>query len=208
MKILLSAMIMMVSMTAFAKPMSEYNEEKTIVIKPSETGYVKGVITSQSSKKIIRYLNERRDAKKNAFLVIDSNGGSVVAGLRILRAMDEVKSETTRVHCAVKGHAISMAFAILSNCDVKVADPHSVLMFHNVRLFLQFYVLRAVDAKRLFENLERFDTHLAALIAPVLGIDLKKYKKLADDEILYSTTAFNKEFPKFNLRIYNIKDKK
>ena len=182
--------------------------QKTAIIKPNETGYVVGVVNHRMSKRIVSYLNKRRDAKQDAFLVIDSNGGSVTAGLRILRAMDEVKSLTTRVHCAVRGHAISMAFAILSNCDTRIADKHSILMFHNVRLFLQFYTLRAVDAKRLYENLERFDTHLASLIAPVLGIDLKKYKKLADNEILYSTTAFKKEFPKFDLRILRLKELK
>lgn len=164
---------------------------------------IKGVINGRNSPDAVSYLEVKRDMKEDAYLIIDSPGGSVLSGFKILRAMNEVKATGNKVVCVVRGMAISMAFAILSNCDVKLADKHSVVMFHNVRMFLQFYTLRAVDAKRLYESLTRFDTHLAELIAPELGLDYTKYKKLCDEEILYTTTAFNKEFPKFRLKLYD-----
>lgn len=62
---------------------------------------------------------------------IDSGGGSVFAGLRVIELLRQSGAHTT---CRVGGAALSMAAVILESpaCETRVVRPWSIIMFHRV----------------------------------------------------------------------------
>ena len=60
---------------------------------------------------------------------IDSPGGGVEAGLKIIEAIHDHK---TPVICRVNGRAASMAFVVLESCGVREATDQSLFMGHSV----------------------------------------------------------------------------
>lgn len=64
---------------------------------------------------------------KTVVVEIDSQGGSVAAGMLIAKDIERYPGV---VVCVVDGQAMSMALFILQSCDVRVMTPRSVLMAH------------------------------------------------------------------------------
>lgn len=64
---------------------------------------------------------------KDVIVHINSPGGSVSAGLRIIKAIEGHKGNVT---CRVDFFAASMAFTILQSCPVREMTDRSILMTH------------------------------------------------------------------------------
>lgn len=91
-----------------------------------------GVITSKTADSIadrISYFNNR-DAEAPIFIVIDdSPGGSVMAGYKILKAMNGSKAP---VYTVVKSFAASMAACITTLSKKSFAYPNAVILHHQL----------------------------------------------------------------------------
>ncbi len=94
-----------------------------------------GVITSRTAN----YVTERLHFYNNQsddpiFIVIDdSPGGSVMAGYRILKAME---ASDAPIHVVVKSYAASMAAVITTLADNSYAYPNAILLHHQMSSFL------------------------------------------------------------------------
>lgn len=81
--------------------------------------------------KLVQYDEEGNYQEiKEVELNINSNGGSLQAGLQIISIIKEMQSKGVKFTGIVKGKAISMAFLILIVCDVRLARRFSTLMIH------------------------------------------------------------------------------
>jgi ATP-dependent protease ClpP protease subunit len=67
-------------------------------------------------------------------LVINSPGGSATTGYKFVGMMKEVQAKGVEIRCFVLDYAVSMAFAILNECDKRYALKTSLLMFHFARV--------------------------------------------------------------------------
>ncbi|MEL6106313.1 MAG: ATP-dependent Clp protease proteolytic subunit, partial [Planctomycetota bacterium] len=94
-----------------------------------------GVITSSTATYVserIHFFNNQSDAP--IFLVIDSSpGGSVMAGYRILKAME---ASDAPIHVVVKSYAASMAAIITTLADDSYAYPNAILLHHQMSSFV------------------------------------------------------------------------
>ena len=64
-------------------------------------------------------------------IVINSPGGYVDAGLEIIKRIEAEQAKGVPQVCVVE-HAASMAFDILTHCDIRVAVPEATAMAHVV----------------------------------------------------------------------------
>lgn len=124
------------------------------------------------------YLNDQmlqlqaEDANTPIDLVINSPGGYVSIGFRIITVMKHIKSQGTKIRCFVPGMAASMAFQILLHCSERHVLDLSQLLFHRVRVFIGGgfgggTVLTGPDSLRLARDLSLADKMIIA--------DLKEY---------------------------------
>jgi ATP-dependent protease ClpP protease subunit len=98
--------------------------EKIIKLKPHNTVSLIGDIDSSTTSKIINsILSNENDY---LYLVIDSGGGSIEDGMKIMNAM---KGSGKRFVC-IATYAASMAFSIFQSCDVRLITRDATLMQH------------------------------------------------------------------------------
>ena len=91
-----------------------------------------GMITTHTADFItsrIQYWNNK-DRELPIFIVIDASpGGSVMAGYRILKAME---SSDAPIHVVVKSFAASMAAGITTLAEESYAYPNAVILHHQI----------------------------------------------------------------------------
>lgn len=85
----------------------------------------------EASQKILDVTNK---GKKEVNIIIDSPGGSVYAGWFFIRNMQKIQAVGVTINCYVDGMAASMAYQILAFCNNRYATPHSMLLWHPVRV--------------------------------------------------------------------------
>lgn len=76
------------------------------------------------------------DGAKAILLELDTPGGSVKAGFRLSKAIED---SPIPVVCVVDGEADSMGFYILQSCDLRLMTRRSVLMAHQPALGGEMY---------------------------------------------------------------------
>jgi ATP-dependent Clp protease, protease subunit len=133
-----------------------------------------GLITTQTADFItdrIQYWNNK-DRKLPIFIVIDSSpGGSVMAGYRILKAME---SSDAPVHVVVKSFAASMAAGITTLATESYAYPNAVLLHHQISSQI-IGQLNLTQQREFHEESQRWWKRLATPIATKMGITTDEF---------------------------------
>ena len=76
---------------------------------------------------MIEKMQSLKEEKKELWIKISSNGGSVGAGLKLAQAMESYGSPVT---CVADVNAFSMGFYFLQFCDLRLATNRTLLMAH------------------------------------------------------------------------------
>ena len=124
------------------------------------------------------YIAERIDYFNNQnrehpiFIVIDSSpGGSVMAGYKILKAME---GSAAPVYVVVKSYAASMAANILTQSKKSFAYPNAVILHHQI---LNGSFGNLTVQKENVKEMEEWWKRLAAPVAAKMGISLDEFIK-------------------------------
>lgn len=114
--------------------------------------------------------------RKNITLRIDSPGGSIFAGQRWVRDMEDLKkANDLRFTCVVDGSAYSMGAVILESalCDVRLATTRSTILFHNGSGGSRG---TAEELRQLSRFLDAVNDAMALTVSQRIGMDLADYK--------------------------------
>jgi len=124
------------------------------------------------------YIAERIDYFNNQnkeypiFIVIDSSpGGSVMAGYKILKAMD---GSAAPVYVVVKSFAASMAANIVTQSKKSFAYPNAIVLHHQI---LTGSFGNLTEQKENLKILEEWWKRLAAPVAAKMGVSLDEFIK-------------------------------
>ena len=121
----------------------------------------------------IQYWNNK-DREMPIFIVIDSSpGGSVMAGYRILKAME---SSDAPVHVVVKSFAASMAAGIATLAKESYAYPNAVILHHQISS-MAFGQLNLTQQRELHEESQRWWQRLGTPVAEKMGISTEEFIK-------------------------------
>ena len=128
-----------------------------------------GPITNSTADFItsrIQYWNNK-DRELPIFIVIDASpGGSVMAGYRILKAMEA--SDAT-IHVVVKSFAASMAAAIATLAEESYAYPNAVILHHQISSVV-FGQLNLTQQREFHEESLRWWARFGTPLATKMGI--------------------------------------
>jgi len=140
-----------------------------------------GMDTADYVTQRIDFYNNR-DKKNPIFIVIDYNpGGSVMAGYRILKAME---TSDAPVYVVVKSFAASMAACICTLAEKSFAYPNAIIMHHQMSYMMWGNM---AEHKEQVDSAKEYYRRLALPIAKKMGITMdemveKMYEKnLAGD---------------------------
>jgi len=142
-----------------------------------------GPVTSRLADQVttrINYFNNK-DPKDPIFIVIDdSPGGSVMAGYRILKAMEGSEAP---VYVVVKSFAASMAACITTLAEKSYAYPNAVILHHQISQTFMFSSLNLTDQKENYEDMKKWWARLADPISQKMGITSDEFI-----EMMYNKT--------------------
>lgn len=163
---------------ADAKPVYLKNplrEDGTVVLSDRRIP-LNGVITPATADFItdrIQFWNNK-DRELPIFIVIDASpGGSVMAGYRILKAME---SSDAPVHVVVKSFAASMAAGITTLATESYAYPNAVILHHQISSMM-FGQLNLTQQREFHEESQRWWKRLGTPIAAKMGITPEEFIK-------------------------------
>lgn len=122
----------------------------------------------------INYFNNK-NPDQPIFIVIDASpGGSVMAGYRILKAME---GSSSPVYVVVKSFAASMAATICTLAEKSYAYPNSVILHHQISSTIMFANLNLTEQKEFYQESQRWWKRLATPIAQKMGISTDEFIK-------------------------------
>lgn len=127
MKVFIAFLLSFLSASAWAE----------VSLQPERTIVIGGVISDRMYAPTVEAMEKLAATGKTIDLVLSSPGGSVVAGSLLIDRMEQLKMQGIIFRCAVRDIAASMAFQILLHCNERYAAPHSFLLWHPVRVFVQ-----------------------------------------------------------------------
>ncbi|MCW1883258.1 ATP-dependent Clp protease proteolytic subunit [Luteolibacter flavescens] len=114
------------------------------------------------------------DKKMPIFIVIDqSPGGSVMAGYRILKAME---SSDAPVHVVVKSFAASMAAGITTLAKESYCYPNAIILHHQISSTL-FGQMNLTEQGEVVKESQRWWTRLASPVAAKMGVSTDEFIK-------------------------------
>ncbi len=144
-------------------------KENGVVVISDRRIPLNGLITPDTADFVtnrIQYWNNK-DRELPIFIVIDASpGGSVMAGYRILKAME---SSDAPVHVVVKSFAASMAAAIATLAQESYAYPNSVILHHQISAMVAGK-LNLTEQREFHEESQRWWARFGTPIADKMGI--------------------------------------
>lgn len=102
----------------------------TFTADPSRTVYIRGVVGGNALAVAGQIEKLSSDSERPIDIIINSPGGSILAGLQTISAMEVAKERGVTIRCFVPHLAASMAFQIFMHCDERYALEQTMLLFH------------------------------------------------------------------------------
>lgn len=148
------------------------NQFKSITLEPGNFMSIVGPINSNNVGMWIRNISAIE--YKNFYVYINSNGGSVDAGQRLIDQFAYLQQQGVTIECIVQ-NAHSMAFQILQSCDKRYVTPSAKVMQHQMSVN---------DLEGQFDNLmnyltmvQQMSNKLDKASAERIGLSYDEYKK-------------------------------
>ena len=143
-----------------------YNSAKQIVLDTNNTLLLRGEINEKLATDFVFDINSRKK-KSGLYVFLDTNGGSVDAGNKIV---NEIQKHNLT---CIAQKAISMGFVILQSCETRYVTPLSTLMQHQMS-----YGVRDEKAKieSYVEYIKQIGEELTDMQASKIGISSHDFK--------------------------------
>lgn len=133
-------------------------------------------IDENTSNKFIKDLNYVKDT--NIILYIKSPGGSVDSGEQIIQYM-RYKQNTNHLFTCIADKAMSMAFHIFQNCNVRLVLATSVLMQHQMSTVTYGNL---ENIKNYITMLDKVNKYYAVFESSRLNITVDEYKRKVESD--------------------------
>jgi ATP-dependent protease ClpP protease subunit len=141
---------------------------------------LKGSINKETTNKFLQDLHSLEN-KQSAFVFIDTNGGSVEDGNKIIREVQK-----NNMSCIVE-KAYSMGFAILQSCNRRLMLPYGKIMQHQISFGIQS---EKAKIESYMDFINQMEHDLVDMQATKIGITNEEFKnKTYNDWWLFGNYA-------------------
>lgn len=160
---------------------SELGFAKKFELSESNHILLRGEVSDSSVSKVINEITT--SPSKELLIFIDSPGGSVTSGLRLMNVIENSGKDIT----CIASNAASMAFAILQSCKTRYVMDDSILMQH-----VMAYGVRGQEPNNysLAQTLHKINVKMDKKQANRIGMSYESFRaKVRDDWWLHGTEA-------------------
>lgn len=156
----------------------------------AKVAYIEGETNDDTNASFQRDMDRTEGLPGDRLIIIDSPGGYTDAGDKFIERIEREKASKVRVVCFVLSEAHSMAFNILTHCDVRLANSTAEFIVHKLAGSGLPPGERgtAKNWRRYALHLETMDEPYREANANAMHLSLKVYDLLADEETLWRTT--------------------
>lgn len=159
---------------SFTLPMIKLNTTNMILLK--------GTINKETTNKFLQDLHSLEN-KQGAFVFIDTNGGSVEDGNKIIREVQK-----NNMSCIVE-KAYSMGFAIMQSCNRRLMLPYGKIMQHQISFGIQS---EKAKIESYIDFINQMEQDLVYMQSTKIGITNEEFKnKTYNDWWLFGNHAIN-----------------
>jgi ATP-dependent protease ClpP protease subunit len=159
---------------------SSFVSSKEIFLDTNNTLLIRGEINEKLATQFIYELNQK-PKKKNLYVYLDTNGGSVDAGNKIVNEIQKYN-----LSCIAQ-KAISMGFVILQSCKKRNILPLATLMQHQMSYGI---INEKAKIESYVEYIKQIGNELTLMQAKKIGISPKKFnEKIYNDWWSFGKTA-------------------
>ena len=169
---------------------------ETLVVDPNRTVYINGPIDSGTIYQGNKLLNLAKKNKSPVYMVINSPGGGVLAGMQVITMMRILKSRGVEIHCVAPMMAASMAFQFFTECTHRYAFEYSMLLFHPIRVNIRG-VLTPNEAFRLAKDMRRYEKHMVDVLKRELAIESRVFYRHYYNETMHLGIGIKEMSPDF-----------
>jgi ATP-dependent protease ClpP protease subunit len=175
----------------------------TFVANPNRTVYVDGVVNGRIMDEAVHIIDLVADSREPIDIVINSPGGSVLAGLQFISALNLAQARGVKIRCVVPVLAASMGFQILAHCDERYALKYAMLLWHPVKIDAAMSLDDMLYASDRVRSMER---PLIAFLIRKLGISRELFFYHYRRETLWLAYEFNSLSPDFLTTVDDIQN--
>ena len=151
---------------------SSFVGSKQIFLDTNNTLLIRGEISDKQATQFIYELNQK-PKKKNLYVYLDTNGGSVDAGNKIV---NEIRKYN--LSCIAQ-KAISMGFVIFQSCNERYITQLSTLMQHQ----MSYGIMNEKAKIESYVNyIKQISHHLVGLQSKKIGISRKEFERRTYNE--------------------------
>lgn len=141
--------------------------ETEIELNPDNTLLIRGEINDKSATEFVFEVN-KRNKKSDLYVFLDTNGGSVDAGNKIIYEIQKYN-----LSC-IAHKAISMGFVILQSCDKRYITPLATLMQHQISYGI---MNEKAKVENYVEYIKQVGDHLTLLQSKKIGISKREFER-------------------------------
>lgn len=154
-----------------------------VKLTPDNFALIKGPIDGASVDQVVK---DMYDIKSDTiYLYLDTPGGSVMDGNKIIDAMETLTYMGKDIVCVAET-AISMGFVIFQHCPVRYVRPRAVLMQHQMSLGVRGQL---ENLKSRLDLVQDLDDQLSKVQADRLKLTVEEFKsKTNNDWWMYGKT--------------------
>lgn len=176
---------------------------QTLKVNPKRTISLEGTVSIAHIGDVAQTIHEySQQSKKTIFLLINSPGGNVLAGLPILDAIKMAQSRGVAVVCVSSLMSASMAFTIYSACTRRYATKNTLFLFHPMSTSGQSGIVS--DLVVSMAKMQELEARLAEDSRKVLKMSKSEFYKHYRAETLWTAENLKKSSPDFLRIVSNI----
>jgi len=154
---------------------------REITLTSDNTVSLSGPVTSESIGEVMYELSEiskKGEAKDPIYLVLNTPGGSVMAGLKLVQYMNTLRRPVT----AVANFAASMGFHILQHSNQRLVTPFATIMSHRASGGFEGDIPHQISnrLKHVIDLVNKMDEHVVSRTSGKYNKDT--YMELIRDE--------------------------
>jgi ATP-dependent protease ClpP protease subunit len=160
--------------------LSSFVNSKQIILDTNNTLLIRGEINENQATQFVYDLN-KMPQKKDVYVYLDTNGGSVDAGNKIVNEIQKYN-----LSCIAQ-KAISMGFVILQSCDKRYITPLATLMQHQ----MSYGVMdEKAKVESYVEFIQQIGDELTEMQSKKIGMSKKRFnEKTYNDWWSFGKTA-------------------
>lgn len=158
-------------------------------IDSTKVAMIYGPIIKNSVTMFKKDIEKVKNIPGDYVIIINSGGGSQVAGQDIIDIIESLKKTGIKFTCVVDHEASSMAFNIFTHCNLRYATSKSHFLVHKVEFNGIDQLGERNTAKFLREiadDLDKTDEPYRQANSKAMGMDVKTYDYFADNETIWT----------------------